>query len=755
MIELLAPVGSKEAFYAAIENRADAIYLGGKQFGARAYANNFSNDELKDMISYAHLFSVKVYVTINTIIFDEEIPELLKFIDFLYNNDCDAIIVQDLGVVNIVRTYYPDFEIHASTQLNVHSVEEAKVLKSLGVRRIVVAREISLEEIKKIKQEVDIEIEAFVHGALCISCSGNCYISSLIGKRSGNRGRCAQPCRLSYKLEKSSNANIVDEGYLISPKDLYTLPYINQLIEANIDSLKIEGRMKRAEYVAQILKSYRAGIDSYYKMQNINYQTEELELRKIFNRDFTSGHLFSTSEESFINKLASNHQGILVGKVIRSNKLQVSIKLYSEVNFGDSIRLVGKKTDAITINQMYINNKLVKVAKKGDVVNLRSHIDGLNDALVFLTTSKVQIDELSKTYLNQTRKVLIDGVVTLDNNHLKLTISHNNNSFTYISSFQVSDAINQPTNDKIADQICKTSNTVFKFKSIEINIDRPIFIQIKDLNEFRRIALEDLKSKISKKHQRAGRVNKHFNIVEIPKSNNDIIVKVRTKDQLDVVLDYRVKNIYITDLKLKKYINNQDINVHYVLPRIYKDDFQYYDENIVSSTLGFFPNYRTSVYKNITNAYAVNLLENLGVKSIGLSIELSIDNIIKLIENYKKLFNRVPNLEMNVYGKYELMMLKYKFNLDKEDNISSFNLVDRKDYKFPLLLENNYVKVLNSKSLHLHEYMDQILSLGITPILDFTNEDANITKEVCNIYLNGENNKLEEVTYGHFKEGVL
>ena len=237
-IELLAPVGSLEAFESAIKNGANAVYLAGSKFGAREKAT-FTNEQLIDIIKKAHINDVKVYVTVNTLIYDDELEQVLAFIDFLYNNDCDAVIVQDLGLITLIHSLYPDLVIHASTQMNTMTVKQAEILKNMGVSRVVVARETNIETIKEIMEKTGIEVEVFAHGALCVSYSGQCLFSSCLLKKSGNRGECLQLCRLPYSLYKEEE-KLVDNQYLLSTKDLNTIHYIDKLVGANITSLKIE-----------------------------------------------------------------------------------------------------------------------------------------------------------------------------------------------------------------------------------------------------------------------------------------------------------------------------------------------------------------------------------------------------------------------------------------------------------------------------------------------------------------------------------
>src|SRR5690554_1468482 len=300
-IELLAPAGDKDTFLLALSNGADAIYLAGKSFGARASAQNFSNDEIKECIDLAHILNKKVYVTINTLLFDSEFSELECFVEFLVSVNVDAAIIQDIGALEFLRTSFPDLELHASTQMNVHTVAHAELLKSLGIKRIVLARETPIEVIKEIISKVKIEIEVFAHGALCISYSGNCLMSSFIGKRSGNRGKCAQPCRLAYQLDDD-----IEKKHVLSTKDLMTLEELNTLVDANITSLKIEGRLKRKEYVAQVVRSYRKMLEAISNNKTIDVAQEIIELEKVFNREFTKGFLLNANNQDVTNTKSVN-----------------------------------------------------------------------------------------------------------------------------------------------------------------------------------------------------------------------------------------------------------------------------------------------------------------------------------------------------------------------------------------------------------------------------------------------------------------
>ncbi|MFR6488723.1 MAG: peptidase U32 family protein [Clostridium sp.] len=289
-VELLAPAGSMEALRAAVQNGCDAVYLGGSMFGARAFANNFDEEELIEAIAYAHVYGVRVFVTVNTLIREEEFDDCVAYVQFLYAHDVDAVIIQDLGLFSVLHERFPDMELHASTQMHIHNPQGIRFMEACGASRVVVPRETSVEEIREYA-ELGVDLEVFVQGALCVSYSGQCLMSALTLHRSGNRGECAQNCRMRYQLEQQDGKETKlfnGKGeYLLSPKDMNTLQRVPELIEAGIASFKIEGRMKRPEYVALMVSLYRKAIDAYYEGQAFSYdEAVELQMKKIFNREF-------------------------------------------------------------------------------------------------------------------------------------------------------------------------------------------------------------------------------------------------------------------------------------------------------------------------------------------------------------------------------------------------------------------------------------------------------------------------------------
>lgn len=342
MVELLAPAGTKEALLAAIESGANAIYLAGNMFGARAYADNFDEAGMREAIRLAHLRNVQIHVTVNTIVDDNELAALKKYLRFLAEAGADAVLVQDLGVARVVRETVPELPMHASTQMTVHNLDGVLALEKMGFSRVVLSRELTLEAIRHICANSHVEIETFVHGALCVCYSGQCLMSSVIGGRSGNRGRCAQPCRLPYTLVDERNNDLLGNTagkYLLSPRDMKGIELLPQLLEAGVSSLKIEGRMKRPEYVAIVVGSYRRAIDSYLAGSFQVPAEDSKALTQIFNRDFTTAYLEKKQGRNMMSDKRPNNRGLMLGRVLdfdRDSRL-VTIKLATELSVGDQV----------------------------------------------------------------------------------------------------------------------------------------------------------------------------------------------------------------------------------------------------------------------------------------------------------------------------------------------------------------------------------------------------------------------------------
>ena len=701
-IELLAPTGNMESLIAAIMAGCDAVYISGKKYGARAFANNFSFEEIVEAIKFAHLYDVKVYVTVNTLIYDSEMDDFLKYIEFLYRNNVDAVIMQDLGAMDLVRQVYPKLEIHASTQMNIHSLETVKLLEKLNIKRCVLAREMSLSEIKNIKDNSNMELEVFVQGALCISYSGQCLMSSLIGARSGNRGTCAQCCRMKYDLIKD-NKIVNKNKYILSTKDLCTLKNIDKLIDVGVDSIKIEGRMKRKEYVYLAVSLYRKAIDSYLNKGFVNITDKDiLELKKIFNRGFTKGFLFGETNNNFTNPKRSNHQGIVIGKVISIKNSSFCLKLSDKLNLQDGIRVVEDDIGFI-VTEMFINNKKVKSAKKGDIVKIKKKINSLSE--VVKTTDYNQLQKINEL-INAKRKLPLNVIMRARLNHnLTIALKYKDKEIEIKSDYIVTKAKNSPTTkDSIHDKINRLNDTVYFLNSFTLDIDDNIFIPVGVLNNLRRDAVDKLNLERLKR-DKIVIGNYHVSLKDYPKVNKksiliDSYVIPTNYDEI-----YNFKNIANTTYKLNRIIpNHKDIK-----------------KRVLVSDLGSINKYQnvvTDFALNVVNSYTVAFLHSLGVDKITLSYELNYNEIKEIIDNYHKRYHKHPNLEVIVSGYEEAMVCKYMLDGDY--------LMDRFKNKFKIKIRDNYMYIYNYKKRKMD---DDFYNIGI----NWIRENKELDDEAINI----------------------
>ena len=541
-VELLAPAGDFSCLKAAIEAGCDAVYIGGKLFGARAFSSNFTDDEIIKAINYAHLFGVKVYVTTNTLIYDKEVERFLEYILFLHKNNVDAVIIQDLGMLDLVRQTFPNLEVHASTQMHIHNLDGASFMEKLGVKRVVLARETSISKIKEIKEKTNIDIEIFIHGALCVSYSGQCLMSSLIGNRSGNRGTCAGSCRQSYSIVDENNNIILNNKYPLSMKDLCSLENLKTLLDIGVTSLKIEGRMKSSSYVYTVVKLYRLAIDSYYKNNNIYIDEKELyNLNKIFNREFTKGFLFDEENNKVINMKRPNHQGVEIGKVINYKNNVAMIKLNDEININDGLRIVGKKDIGVNVNNFYINSKLVKTAKKGDIITIKVNDKVEKDDKVLLTLDSKLNEEINNIISSNQRKVLVKAkFIAKEDKQITFELTDFINKVVVISENKVTKALNKPiTKEEIKEKLNKIKDTVYKYESLDIEIDDNIFIPLNIINDLKRKAFEELNNKRLYKIPYK-RCEYKRNVKSYPKEKllNILILKDENIDSLKKKYDY-------------------------------------------------------------------------------------------------------------------------------------------------------------------------------------------------------------------------
>ncbi len=479
MAELLAPAGSFESLCAAVCAGADAVYIGGSRFGARAYADNPSEDLLLEGINYCHLHGKKLYLTVNTLLKERELEEQLgPWLLPYYENGLDAVIVQDLGVVRFIQEHYPDLEIHASTQMTITGPDGAAMMKSLGIPRVVPARELSLAEVREIIQKTGIEVETFIHGAMCYSYSGQCLFSSLLGGRSGNRGRCAQPCRLPYRRLDTKKET---SGCLLSMKDMCTLDLIPDLIDTGIASLKIEGRMKRPEYTAGVVSIYRKYLDLYAKKGRKGYRVEEEDRRilmDLYNRGgFSDGYYHRHNGAEMMAMDRPNHLGTQACRITGSGKGRIYAKALEDLHPKDVLEL--RPGREITLTQS---------VRSGRQFELAASVPGLkNGQIICRTKNETLLQELAQKYIHTKCKEKIKGDLKILSDGCAILKLECRNALVEVSGCIGETAQSNPTTvSSIEKQMRRMGNTPFEFASLQISAADGLFVPVSRLNELRR-----------------------------------------------------------------------------------------------------------------------------------------------------------------------------------------------------------------------------------------------------------------------------
>ncbi len=493
--ELLSPAGSPESLKAAVENGADAVYLGSKEFSARGHADNFDRDKLLEAIDFAHQRDVLVYITVNTLVKEQEIEDAVQYLEQLCNHGADAVIVQDMGILNILNEHLPKLPIHVSTQMSIHNSAGTKLLGSIGVKRAVLARELDIEEINTIRSSTDIQLEVFVHGAMCICYSGRCLMSSFIGGRSGNRGYCAQPCRKEYSLEGNRMSSTMSSKYLLSPRDLNLSSRLPDLITAGVDSIKIEGRMKRPEYVAVVTRTYRDILDRLSTDPTNGATPDEMRrLEVIFNRGFTEGYLNGDPGRKLMSMDTPGNRGILLGHVTGSNpgRGTITVKLDAAINVGDGIMAGVKGT---SIHLLWRGGHKVKSAQAGEVVTFPYGSAIATGTPVFKTFDSILVASARKTYQSVQRKVPVTVQVEAIKGHpllVRMSDYHGNTGGSTSENVILS-ARQQPLDEQALEkQVSKLGDTCFQAEAINIQMDDDIFIPLSMINSARREAIEEL-----------------------------------------------------------------------------------------------------------------------------------------------------------------------------------------------------------------------------------------------------------------------
>lgn len=712
--ELLSPAGDMESLLEAIHNGADAVYLAMKSFGARKFAKNFSKEEIIEAIKLCHLYGVRIYVTMNTLVKESEVEDFLEQVKYLHINGVDAIIMQDFGMISLVRKMYPNLEIHASTQANNSSLDTIKMFYEMGVKRVVVSRELTLEEIKQIN--FPIEIETFIHGALCICYSGNCLMSSMIGTRSGNRGECAGSCRLKYALKDNDKTSPYE--YLLSTKELNTSTKFSSLLNSNITSFKIEGRMKSAEYVGFITKFYRNIIDN----KNINLKEETEKLKVLFNRKFTEGNLFETDD--LMNTKSPNHIGIEIGKVLEVTNKYIKIKLTKELNQEDGIRF-NESNSGMIVNFLYDKNmKLTNSVKANDIAYIDNKVDLKRKDTIYKTIDKKLVDSLKKYDL---KKIPVKyKVIAKCGSNLSIKISDGENEIIKEGSTVEKSKTSPITKERIEIQLKKLGNTPFITNNINIEMDNDIFISIGEINEIRRYltnSLIDIRSNY-KKDVIEEKVD--FKNIEVKKESG-MVATCYKETQLLKCLSMGFIRIYVKDINLyEKYKNHKEV-YYYVERNTFNISNNLVEKNLVSEYLipkkdNIIGNY----FLNIYNSYSAYYLLEKGFKNICLSVELDSNEQIEIIKALKDKFKIDINPEILVYGRCENMIIKGNI-LNITNDKYRYSLLDLRKREFKVYFENNKTYILDSKTQSVN-----IKSPSVIKRFDFYDEDDKTIEKIVN-----------------------
>ena len=658
-IELLSPVGNMDCMRAAVQNGADAVYFG-SGFSARAFASNFDGDDLKCAIEYAKLRGVQTHLTLNTLIKNDEFENAFSVAKMAYNYGIDAIIVQDLGLANLLINSFPNIAIHASTQLTAHNLDGVLSLQDMGFRRVVLSRELTLEEIEYITKNSNVEIETFIHGALCISYSGQCLFSSMVGGRSGNRGKCAQPCRLPFSLidEKSSK---LDSGYLLSTRDLCGLDFIPNLINAGVTSLKIEGRMKSPEYVATVTKIYRKYIDLAYSNEPYVVEDSDRKLLALaFNRGgFSNGHLSKDYNKNLVFKEKQNNCGLFLGIIEKYNtkKGLITFKCAENLHIGDSIATQNEQ-GSYKISELMLKNTNIKESKCGDVVTIGRMKGNIKPGdKLYKISDSIITSEIRSTFSenSENRKVkLICNIKFALNKPIELSIKSNSNIDVYkdlninITSSKCPEQAKNSglSKENIIKQFSKTNNTPYEFCEFNIELEDNLFLPNSVLNELKREALSKVKA---------------FAISNISRN-------LRNKNLLSRINFYTETStstlkiaLLLNNLNLEIYDNLQKIDKLYI-PLKFFINKNYCDKIKYLSNKASLYIYLTTIMINNYNKLFANNLENIitnfDIHGFVVSNISGLYIIKKLTEKYNKNFKFISNYTLNVYNSYSAYELQ-------------------------------------------------------------------------------------------------
>lgn len=799
-VEILAPAGSMECLKAAITAGADAVYTGGALFGARAYAHNLTEEELLEAIDYVHLHGRRLYLTVNTLIKDREMEK--QMYDYLlpyYRQGLDAVIVQDIGLFRFIRKHFPDLPIHASTQMTLTGVDGAKFLEKEGAQRIVTSRELSMAEVKKIADETELEIESFVHGALCYCYSGQCLFSSFIGGRSGNRGQCAQPCRLLYRTPEAKRPQ-----YLLSLKDICTLELIPEMIESGIYSFKIEGRMKKPEYAAAVAFQYRKYADLYlkyyeecpaeedpaaYAMKKYRVREEDRQmLLDLYNRGgFHTGYYHTQNGREMISLNRPNHAGVPAVKVLAKKGRNVTAKALTDLYPQDIIELPMRKG-----REKADNYTCKDAVRKGMNVQIPVFADTpfKRDEIWMRTRNSTLIDTLREEFVNGKIKERICGTFRLyPQEKATLTVKCRDAEIT-VAGEKAQEALSQPmSRERIEKQLRKTGNTEFEFSFLKVEIGEKVFLPMQSLNELRREALETLEKVICEKYRRSGEVKDPEEDKTELSMEEEILsgwtASVRTAEQMEVILEEEAIGRIYADCTMFPRIWEKDSYVEWitkvhaagkeiylVMPYIFRERTRKQYEAAYNRIFGagwdgiLIANYESFAFlkehgytgRIMTdyNLYEFNqesrkFWKEKGVFEFTAPVELTERELQDL---------RVKDGEVIVYGYLPMMISAgciQKTTRGCLKKSGQTTITDR--YRNPFVVKNEcdycYNILYNYVPLYLGDRMEEVYQIGPGRIrLMFTTERQQEVRQILSAYFEGK--ELPEGTYtrGHWKRGI-
>ena len=813
-VEILAPAGSLEGLKGAINGGCDAVYLGGSKFGARAFANNLDEETMLQAIDYVHLFDRKIYLTVNTLLHNEEIEEeLFDYLEKYYKQGLDAVIVQDIGVLSFIHQNFPKLPIHASTQMTFQSEKGGKFLKKYGVTRFVTARELGLEELKQIRSYTDMEIETFVHGALCYCYSGQCFLSSMIGDRSGNRGRCAQPCRMPYTITEESGKVRQAAPYVLSPKDICTLDKIPDLVEAGIDSFKLEGRMKKPAYAAYTAHLYRKYTDLYLEYQEgyVSYlekHKRELEedytrLMDLYNRGgFSQGYFYDYNGRTIMSMNRPNHSGVKVGTVSKVQKNWAKINLERDIFAQDVLEFRGKngrtlyeytvKEDVpLRLQTTATNTKPISPIKIGDAV--------------YRTRRQELLTKIEQEFLNNQKKVTVDMYVSaIVGEPVELTLISGESSVS-IQGDVVEKAKNLPmTVKQITKQMEKLNQTYFIMGECHVYLDGDVFIPVGRLNNLRREGIIQLEKEICKKYHRkhtpvksTKRLEKHLH-KEI--QSTGLVAMVTTIEQANVLKDYsEFAYLYLDmgtmrDKELLVFLKEYQKPVYLVFPSILRrKDYVLYEKAMAkayknkgkdSLLADIFSNSNIKgfVIKNF-ESYALfeQYAKGVGQKAVLDYNMYTFNQKAKEFWQDNQIMYSTAAIELNgaewrenglreqdviVYGHLPLMtsVQCVEKNTRGCQNVpSKLILKDKTDRMYYVMNRCKYCynQLYDRLPLSLHEYFEEICNLSPRNLrFDFVMENKEQTRQIVEFYLKLWKKErsyqcpLKTYTTGHYRKGV-